>query len=112
MESGNHYSGDLSLLRDESQIRIGCGPANNAAIEALLTRQKGNAAHAAGQPSGLGAAHPAARSERVPQGIQNPTESQTNLRYRRWSISVFGFKLHHACLVHERFCVSLSQATE
>ena len=51
-----------------------------AALEALLTRQKGNVAHAPGQPSGPGAAHAATRSEMVPQGIQNPSESRMNLR--------------------------------
>ena len=68
------------MLEDKSQIRSGCEPANNAALikrsgkvetvpdgivnytanreealEALLTRQKGNTADAAGQPSGPGA---------------------------------------------------------
>ena len=70
-------------MENESKIRTGCGPANNAtlsnlvlapikrsgklaavpqemahytanreaALEVLLTRQKGNAAHTAGQPS-------------------------------------------------------------
>ena len=72
MESGNHLSRDVSLLEDESQIRTGCGPANNAALsnrvstlnkrsgkvatvlEALQPRQKGTAAHAAGLPLGTG----------------------------------------------------------
>lgn len=80
-EDGNHLAWDLSLLEDKSKIRTGCGPENNAALikrsgkfaavpegmahytanreaapETLLTRQKGNAAQAAGQPSSLGAA--------------------------------------------------------
>ena len=83
-----------------------------AALEALLTRQKGIEAHAVGQPSEPGAAHLAAHPETVPWGIQNPSENQIDLRYRQRSISVFGFKLHHACLVHERHSVSLSQAAE
>ena len=36
MESGNHLSGDLSLLEDKSQIRSGCEPANNAALNNLV----------------------------------------------------------------------------
>ena len=94
MESGNHLSRDMSLLEDESQIRMGKVATvpegmvrytanREAALEALLTRQKGNAAHAAGQPSGPVAAHLAARSEWVPHGIQNPSESQIDLRYGR-----------------------------
>ena len=91
VESGNHLSRDVSLLEDESEIRNGKVATvpeamahytanREAALEALLTRQKGNAAHALGQPSGPGAAHAATRSEMVPQGIQNPSESRMNLR--------------------------------
>ena len=131
MENGTHLSGDLSLLKAKRYIRSGRGLENNAALNNLvlaaikrggkfatvlegMTHCTANreAAHAPGQPSKLVAALSAGRSERVPQGIQNPSENQIDLRYCRRPISVFGFTLHHSCLVHERLCVSLSQAAE
>ena len=79
------------MLEDESQIRNGKvatvpeGMAHytanrEAALEALLTRQNGIAAHAAGRLSEPGAAHLAAHSETARQGIQNPSGIQINRR--------------------------------
>ena len=57
MESGNHFSGDVSSLEDESKIRTGFGPANNAALSnRVSTLIKGSGKFAA-----------------VPQGIVNYT---------------------------------------
>ena len=36
MESGNHLSGDLSLLGDRSKFRTGCGLENDAALNNLV----------------------------------------------------------------------------
>lgn len=65
VESSNHFSRDVSLLEDKSQIRTGHGPANNAALNNLALalikysaqRQDKTNAKGRGQTTGESIAH-------------------------------------------------------